>query len=461
MSTAEHSTPVIEPSPEDLVHSGAVAKILGLVLVGVSLGWLAELHRYVDIVLFTEQPLALATGLSLAIAAAGIFAPGRQIRLAAIAGGLLLLGLLCFVAFDYPRLSLAAMMRPTWLVALAVVVLIGLLLLTGRVVGWTIMIVVCLFIAAALAGPWIGLPTIAPDRLALYLLLDPNGLLGLPVRVALEIVIPFVFFGELLRRTGGGEYMTNLALSGFGRFRGGSAKAAVGASALFGTISGNAVSNVVGTGIVTIPLMKRTGLRAETAGAVEATASTGGQLMPPVMGYAAFIMADMLRVPYVEIMIAATVPALLYYGAIFVQIDRIAARSDMRGISTAELPRFAATIWSGMHFLIPFAVLFTAFLAFQTRPQIAALAAIIVLIAVTAIRSYGGQRLSFRAILDAAIETGIQAAPLILITAAAGLLMGLISLTGLGFSLAADAMKASGGSHYILLLFTAAIASVF
>jgi len=455
------SRPLLEPSPEDLVYSGTIARILGLLLVSLSLAWLADLHRYLDIVLFTEQPLALAVGLSLAIAAAGVFAPGRRIRIIATGAGLLLLGLLCFVAFDYPRLSLAAMMRPGWLIALAVVVLTGLLLLTGRVVGWTIMIVVCLFIATALAGPWIGLPTIAPDRLALYLLLDPNGLLGLPVRVALEIVIPFVFFGELLRRTGGGEYMTSLALSGFGRFRGGSAKAAVGASALFGTISGNAVSNVVGTGIVTIPLMKRTGLRAETAGAVEATASTGGQLMPPVMGSAAFIMADVLRVPYVEIMVAATVPALLYYGAIFVQIDRIAARFNMRGLSAAELPRFAVTVWSGVHFLIPFAVLFAAFLAWQSRPQIAALAAIVVLIAVTTVRAYRGQRIGLRGIVNAAIETGIQAAPLILITAAAGLLMGLISLTGLGFSLAADAMAASGGSIYFLLLFTAAIAIVF
>jgi len=452
---------VVEPAPEDLVHSGVVAKALGLILVLVSLSWVTELHRYVDVVLFTEQPLALATGLSLAIAAMGVFARASRIRFSATIAGCVLLALLCYVAIDYSRLSLAAMMRPGWLIALAVIVLTGLLLLTGRVVGWTIMIVVCLFIGAALAGQWIGLPTIAPDRLALYLLLDPNGLLGLPVRVALEIVIPFVYFGELLRRTGGGEFMTDLALSGLGRFPGGSAKAAVGASALFGTISGNAVSNVVGTGIVTIPLMKRSGLRAEFAGAVEATASTGGQLMPPVMGSAAFIMADLLRVPYVEIMIAATVPALLYYGSIFVQIDRLSARSGVLGLPASELPSFRTTVWTGAHFLIPFVVLFTTFIAFQTQPQIAALTAIVVLVVVTAIRSYRGHRIGWRAIVDAGIDTGIQAAPLILITAAAGLLMGLISLTGLGFSLAGDAMAASGGNLYFLLIFTAVIAVVF
>ncbi len=443
------------------LQAGPVARILGLLLVLLSLAWLTELHRYADLVLFTEQPLALAAGLSLAIAASMLFVPGSPLRVAVTLAGFVLLGLMAFVAWDYPQLSIVASMRPAWLVVLAVVVLVGLLALTGRVVGLTIMIVVCLFIGAALIGPWIGLPTIAPDRLAIYLLLDPNGLLGLPLRVALEIVIPFVFFGELLRRTGGGEYMTDLALSGFGRYRGGSAKAAVGASALFGTISGNAVSNVAGTGVVTIPLMKRTGLKPETAGAIEATASTGGQLMPPVMGSAAFIMADFLRVPYAEIMVAALVPALLYYAAIFVQIDRIAARSGIAGLPASAVPRFRLVFLSGAHFLLPFAALFVAFLAFQTRPQIAALMAIGVLVLVTALRAYGGQRISARALVEAAVETGIQSAPLILITAAAGLLMGLISLTGLGFSLAADAMSLSGGNRFLLLSITAVIAIVF
>lgn len=450
-----------QDKPAASLQAGPVARILGLLLVLLSLGWLAELHRYADLVLFTEQPLAFAAGLSLAITASMLFVPGLPLRIVVTFVGFVLLALMAFVAWDYPQLTITASMRPVWLVILSVIVLAGLLALTGRVVGLTIMIVVCLFIGAALIGPWIGLPTIAPDRLAIYLLLDPNGLLGLPLRVALEIVIPFVFFGELLRRTGGGEYMTNLALAGFGRYRGGSAKAAVGASALFGTISGNAVSNVVGTGVVTIPLMKRTGLKPETAGAIEATASTGGQLMPPVMGSAAFIMADMLRVPYAEIMVAALVPALLYYAAIFVQIDRIAARSGIQGLPASEVPRFRVVFLNGAHFLIPFAALFIAFLAFQTRPQIAALMAIGVLLVVTALRAYGGQRISARAVLDAAIETGIQSAPLILITAAAGLLMGLISLTGLGFSLAADAMSLSGGNTFLLLSITAVIAVVF
>ena len=450
-----------QDKPAASLQAGPVARVLGLLLVLLSLAWLTELHRFADLVLFTEQPLALAAGLSLAIAASMLFVPGSPYRIAATVAGFVLLALLGYVAAEYPQLSITASMRPSWLVALSVVVLVGILALTGRVVGLVIMLVVCAFIGAALIGPWIGLPTVAPDRLAIYLLLDPNGLLGLPMRVALEIVVPFVFFGELLRRTGGGEFMTSLALSGFGRYRGGSAKAAVGASALFGTISGNTVSNVVSTGVVTIPMMRRTGMRPETAGAIEATASTGGQLMPPVMGSAAFIMADMLRVPYAEIMVAALVPALLYYAAIFVQIDRIAARSGIHGMPDTEVPRLRTIFLAGAHFLIPFAALFVAFIAFQTRPQIAALLAIGVLVLVTALRAYHGQRLNPRAAIEAAIETGIQAAPLILITAAAGLLMGLISLTGLGFSLAADALALSGGSGALLLVITALIAIVF
>jgi len=450
-----------QDKPAASLQAGPVARVLGLVLVLLSLAWLTELHRFADLVLFTEQPLALAAGLSLAIAASMLFVPGSPKRIVATVAGFVLLALLGYVAAEYPQLSITASMRPGWLVALSVVVLVGILALTGRVVGVVIMLVVCVFIGAALIGHWIGLPTVAPDRLAIYLVLDPNGLLGLPMRVALEIVVPFVFFGELLRRTGGGEFMTSLALSGFGRYRGGSAKAAVGASALFGTISGNTVSNVVSTGVVTIPMMRRTGMKPETAGAIEATASTGGQLMPPVMGSAAFIMADMLRVPYAEIMVAALVPALLYYAAIFVQIDRIAARSGIHGMPDIEVPRFRAIFLAGAHFLIPFAALFVAFIVFQTRPQIAALMAIGVLVLVTALRAYHGQRLNPRAVIEAAIETGIQAAPLILITAAAGLLMGLISLTGLGFSLAADALALSGGSGTLLLIITALIAIVF
>ena len=181
---------------------------------------------------------------------------------------LLLLGAMALVAWRFPQLQILAMMRPAWLVVVAAIVIAGLLALVWRSYGLTIVALVAAFSAVAIWGGALGIPETKPDRWALYMLTDANAILGVPLGVAVEIVIPFILFGELLRVTGGGEFMTRLSLAAFGRYRGGSAKAAIGASAVFGTISGNAVSNVAGTGVVTIPLMTRTGMPAATAGAV-------------------------------------------------------------------------------------------------------------------------------------------------------------------------------------------------
>ena len=461
------STPSVSPDPPVLAEgeglpSNRLAMALGVALVLVSLVWTLDIAEALGFPLFDEQPLALAIGLAMAVVAASLGAHyGGSGRALAAALGLGTLALMTLVAVRYPELSITAMMRPAWLVALAAVVLIWLLFLVWRVIGLAIVLIVVVFALVALYGSGLGIPTTGADRMALYLLIDPNGLLGLPLRVAVEIVVPFVFFGELLRHSGGSEYLTQLSLAIFGRFRGGSAKAAVGASAVFGTISGNAVSNVVGTGVVTIPLMKKTGLRPEVAGAVEAAASTGGQLLPPVMGAAAFVMADYLQVPYVEVAIAAALPAFLYFAAIFIQVDRIAAKSGVSGLSSADRPAFGPTLRTGLHFLVPFVALFVVLFSNQTSPELAALAAVASVIVVAAIRPYQGKRLGPRGILAAIIATGAAVAPLLLITAAAGLIIGLVSLTGVGFSIAADAVAASGGNTLVLLALVAVIAVLF
>ena len=184
-----------------------------------------------------------------------------------------------------------------------------------RTVGWTLTIVVLVFLVYAPLGQYVpgalaGLPVTVP-RLAYYLTWDPGSMLGLPVLVAATIVIAFVFFGSLLFASGGSAFFTEIALTLMGRFRGGSAKIAVTASCLFGMISGSAVSNVASVGVLTIPLMRRGGYQAHVAAAIEAVASTGGQLMPPVMGAAAFLMAEFLQVPYKDVAIAAALPSLL------------------------------------------------------------------------------------------------------------------------------------------------------
>lgn len=295
---------------------------LAAALVAVSLGWTLDLPRSFGTAVFAEQPLAISLGLALALAALGLggAVPGRWGTLAGGALGLGLLVLMGVIAWRFPELQVLSTMRPAWLFGLSFAVIAGLMLLVWRTLGATIVAIVLAFSAVALWGGALGVPTTAPDRWAIYMLTDPNAILGLPLRVAVQIVIPFVLFGELLRVSGGGEYMTRLCLSLFGRYRGGSAKAAIGASAVFGTISGNAVSNVAGTGIITIPLMRRSGMAPATAAALEAAASTGGQLLPPVMGAAAFVMADYLRVPYLEVAAAAALPAFLYFAALLMQV---------------------------------------------------------------------------------------------------------------------------------------------
>ncbi|MWD29372.1 TRAP transporter fused permease subunit, partial [Aquicoccus sp. SCR17] len=436
---------------------------LAALLVAVSLGWILDLPGRFGVAVFEEQPLALALGLALALAALMVAARGPAwARIGCgVVTGLGLLALMCVIAWRFPQLQVLSMLRPAWLVALSGVVIAGLMVFVWRLLGIAIVAIVLIFSAIAVWGGALGLPQTPADRWAVYMLTDPNSILGLPLRVAVQIVIPFILFGELLRLSGGGEYMTRLSLALFGGYRGGSAKAAVGASALFGTISGNAVSNVAGTGVVTIPLMTRTGMPAHIAAALEAAASTGGQLLPPVMGAAAFVMADFLRIPYLEVASAAALPAILYFTALLMQVDRIAAKEGMRAMTAEELPPMRKTLAEGAHFFLPFVVMFVVLFRNQTRPELAALAAVATLAIAGMLRSYEGRRLGLSQLCEAVVGAGRSAAPLLLITAAAGMIIGLVSLTGLGFSVAADAIAASGGNKFILLLLVAVIAIVF
>jgi len=440
----------------------AITVVAGAVLVLLALSWVLDLHIRLGLTVYDEQPLALAAGLSMLIGADILSrSAGSVLRWPLLLLGVVLCAIMVVIAVRYPTLTVTAMMRPSWLVISSSVLLAGLLFLVWRTIGLTLALIVVAFAAAALFGEAIGIPSMGFDFLSIYLLMDPNSLLSLPLHVAVQIVVPYVLFGELLRHSGGGEFLTKLCLAAFGGYRGGSAKAAVGASATFGTISGNAVSNVVGTGIVTIPLIKRTGMSPAFAGAVEAAASTGGQLLPPVMGAAAFVMADFLQVPYWHIVVAAALPAVLYFAAIFLQIDRIAARDGLHGIPAEERPDLRKVARHGAHFLLPFAALFITLFTNQTRPELAALVAVATLVVVGAILPFEGRRIGPRAIAASIVDTGRAAAPLIVLTAAAGLIIGLVSLTGLGFSVAADAIAASGGDKLLLLVLVALVAIVF
>jgi TRAP transporter 4TM/12TM fusion protein len=278
--------------------------------------------------------------------------------------------------------------------------------------------------------------------------------------VATTIVIAFVFFGALLFASGGSAFFTDIALTLMGRYRGGSAKIAITASCMFGMISGSAVSNVASVGVITIPMMRRGGYPAHVAAAIEAVASTGGQLMPPVMGAAAFLMAEFLQVPYRDVAIAAALPALLYYYALFIQADLLAARSGLTSIQGDAIPPLRQVLKQGWHFVLPFAMLIYGLFWLNWSPEMSALSASAVLMVTGPTLGYGDKKLKFGDILEALRSTGIASLDLLMITAAAGFIIGVLNITGLSFSLTLLLVQVGSGNLWLLLILAAIVSII-
>ncbi len=368
-----------------------VRPVLAALLTSGSLAWSADLYRDIGLVLFPEQFLSGMLGLALALVF--LHYPARRgsdrtrVPVADLAAAALGLGAGAYVAVCFPELSERLDSDP--LDGLIVSVVFVVLCIEGlrRSVGNSLTIVVAVCIAYSLVGHLMpgALETrqIEFRSFLTYLALDTSALLGLAMVVGTTVVITFVFFGQLLMRSGGSQFFSDISLVLMGRYRGGSAKISIIASSLFGSVSGVAVSNIVATGVVTIPMMKRSGFAPRFAAAVEAVASTGGQLMPPVMGAVAFLMADFLERPYRDIVIAALVPSLLYYVGLFIQADLEAAKAGIRRVPAELIPRTAAVLVTGWVFLIPFAALIWALFTLNWEPETAAMlaAAAVVLIA--------------------------------------------------------------------------------
>jgi TRAP transporter 4TM/12TM fusion protein len=283
-----------------------------------------------------------------------------------------------------------------------------------------------------------------------YLFLETNGMLGIIFGVAAIIVLAFVLFGNLLFSIGGGSFITNVAMSTFGRYRGGPGKMAVVGSSLFGTISGVAVANVATTGVVTIPLMKRVGYKAHIAGAIESVASTGGQICPPIMGATAFVMAEMLGMPYQKVVIAAIIPAFLYYATIFFQVDMEAGKAGLKGLQREQLPKIISVLGKSHFFIIPFAVLLYALFGLYMTP---AKAALIGVASIVFLGFFFQKETRFRIgwILEGLHQTGRALLQLASIGALAGIVVGTIAYTGVGFIISLYLGEFAGGNLFILL----------
>jgi TRAP transporter 4TM/12TM fusion protein len=275
------------------------------------------------------------------------------------------------------------------------------------------------------------------------------------MRAFAEIVVGFIVFGVALNNTGGGRFFNDLAFALVGRLRGGAAQVGIISSALQGSISGSVISNVISSGVVTIPAMKRTGFRADYAGAVEAVASTGAVLMPPIMGSTAFVMASFLGKPYGEIALAATVPALLFYIALVVQIDAYAARLGLTGMRREELPRFGPVMREGWFYLPVFALLIFLMVVLQDE-SLAPFYATALLLAIN--QALPRHRMNARQLVDFAVAIARNLADLTTILLAVGCIIGALSVTGLAGTLANDLVYIAGGAPLVLLV-TGAIAS--
>ncbi|PHR92513.1 MAG: C4-dicarboxylate ABC transporter permease [Blastopirellula sp.] len=443
---------------------------LAIMIPVVSTAWGTDFYRLIGLNLFGEQILSLLLALVLPLAFLLYPASGRgsgeRISIPLYDIFAALLGFTCalYIAFEYPRIFEELYTRPLDATLVGAVLILLVVECLRRTAGTFLAMVVLFFLVFALFGHLVPGELqgrkVALDRLIVYLAIDSNGMFGLPMVVSSTIVVAFVLFGNLLTKSGGGDFFTDISMAAMGRYRGGSAKIAVTASSLFGSISGSAVSNVASTGIITIPLMKSGGFRASTAAAIESVASTGGQLMPPVMGAAAFLMAEMLQISYTDIVVAALPPAALYYLALFIQADLLAARNGIEKIDKSKIPQTREVFSQGWLFIVPFVILILALFQFGQRPENAALFACISLLVIGLFSGYRGRRLHLSKTIDILVATGKSVVDIILIGAAAGIIIGVLNITSLGFALTLSLVDFAGGSLPMLLVLAAIVSII-
>ncbi|SDJ08144.1 TRAP transporter permease [Alteribacillus bidgolensis] len=427
--------------------------------------YVMSVYQWFGIALFLEQ----YTGLFLGLILAGVFlgAPGYakasrttipwfdwMLAAAGLAAGL-------YISIFYPTIVVEFGYVTTDRIIFSVLGIIFILEALRRLFGWSLVLVVVAFFVYAF------FPSVFPgmlqgergslDQLFNYLYLDSSSLLYM-LNIASTIALAFIFFGQILLKFGGGDIFNNLAFSIFGRFRGGPAKASVVGSSFVGSVSGGPVSNVMLTGSMTIPLMIKNGYSRKQAGAIESVSSTGGMIMPPVMGIAAFIVAETLGVPYAEVMVAAIVPAFLYYLCLFMQVDLEAAKKGILGMKKEDLPQLKKVLATGWVIIPIFgALLYFLFIAGFT-PTMSGVYTAFLAFPILLIQKAQRERI-FSKLIEAFIETGKNLLNIGVILAAAGLVIGIVGITGLGFNLALTLIEI-GQSNLVILLLTSAFVSI-
>ncbi|MEA2119844.1 TRAP transporter permease [Halovibrio sp. HP20-50] len=438
--------------------------------------------------LFYQRSIHLALIMMLAFLMFPAFGPRRQrgvlswgLDLLFLAGALLTGG---YLVLNLDEIFSRAGFWNSTDILVACIATVTVLEASRRAVGFGMTLIGVLAIVYAFAGPrgelpWLGewMPGILEhrgytfDRVAGQLYLGQEGIFGLPLGVAATYIFIFVLFGAFLECTGAGKFFIDMAYAATGRQRGGPAKAAVLASAGMGSISGSAIANVVTTGAFTIPLMKRLGYKPKQAGGIEAAASTGGQIMPPLMGAGAFLIAEYTNTPYLDIVKVSILPAIMYFATVYLFVHIIALKQGMQGLPKHELPQMRQVMKDGWHFLLPLAVLIWL-LAMSMSPMRVGYYAVVTILAVAVLRYVlwfffvaprQGQPVTASAIKDVTrqgfakliegLELGARNAVAVsMACAVAGIIVGIVGLTGLGLKFSSMMMAFSGGNILLALV---------
>jgi TRAP transporter 4TM/12TM fusion protein len=422
-----------------------------------AVGWSSSLPLWLGLRVYSEQVLLGVLAASMAITFLTRPAWGRLD--AALAGAALAWGAVMVARF--PTLSQNVFYHPTEALILSAAGLALLIEAVRRAMGWALIAIlgaVCLYalFSSELSGPMQS-RSIPWNRLLTFMVLDSASLAGAALYIAVAVVVPFLILAQLLLQTGGSAFFSDLSMAVAGRRRGGAGKIAILGSALFGSVSGSAVSNVASTGAITIPLMRDGGYRPRTAAAIEAAASTGGQLMPPIMGASAFLLAENLQVAYGAVVAAALIPSVLFYVALYVFADLEAGRRGIAAVDPARIPALAGVLRRGWFVAVPFAVLLGGLFLWGLRPETAALYAVLSLFALSLFKTYAGGRIPARALGEAIVRAGRAAVEIVLICAIAGIIIGLFSRSGLSFGLGFFLVRLGEGSLILLLLVTAGV----
>lgn len=445
---------------------GTILKGLLILIPTVGMLFIWDVHLHFGQTFYRQQYLAVFLALVLASIFLGVpvrkGTPKEGVPWYDIGLAIVSFAIFVFNSMICPEYVLSgAVYMGTGTLILAYVGILLILEATRRMGGWVLVVVLGAFLLYAkfnyLFPPPFYNKGVLLNRLTMYLFLDNNGALGLPLWVTGSIIFGFILFGQFLFALGGGRLLSDFSLATMGRYRGGAAKIAIIGSSLFGTISGSAVANVTATGTMTIPMMKDSGYKPEVSGAIEAAASTGGQMLPPVMGVTAFIIAEILAVPYFDVAIAALIPALLFFIVLFLQADLEAAKVGLEGLK-GELPPLKPILKKSWVFLIPLLVLMYTLFMLNFQGGRAAICGVGSLFVLGLLKKE--TRSALKKLLDILETTGRGLLEITVICATAGLVIGIIYITGVGTTISHILLEVGSASLFLMLLFSAVVSIV-